>query len=194
MRFKLKKFANIQIIFIGSMVAFDFAFGIIFKNILSPTGIFDLVRIDMVIPVMLMMVTRLMLDRIGTLIIYETAWGVLAVVVLPNAYGLPGLLKIIPAISQGITYDIVMSGMRNMRTGRVYAAAISGGLVSWIVIILMKVGLGIPWVKVTKIVFSFQIVTGILISVAGAYLGILLWERVKDLHLAKRIKCADQLK
>ncbi|MBD3380295.1 MAG: hypothetical protein GF408_07530 [Candidatus Omnitrophica bacterium] len=188
----IKKYSNIQIVFLASMVAFDFAFGMIVKNILAPTGVLDFIRIDMIVPVMLMMTVRLTLDRFGTLILYELAWGMLAVVAMPTAYGLPGLMKLVPAICQGIAYDAVMSGMRNMRTARIYAAAILGGAVSWIAVILMKIAMGVPWATATKIVFSVQVVMGMIVSAAGAYAAILLWERIEGLHLVRRIQCAEQ--
>ena len=183
----MKKFTTTHIIFLASIITFDFAFGMIVKNVLSPTGIFSMIRIDMIVPVMLMMLTRLIIDRFGTLIIYEGMWGVLATVAMPAAFGLPGPLKLIPALAKGITYDLLFSSLRRFKRGRVFGAAIIGGFVATLVVVAVKVMLGLPWARVTQILLSLQILTSILINGIGAYLALLVWKRIQKTHLVKRI-------
>lgn len=183
----MKKFTTIQIIFLASIVTFDFAFGMIVKNVLFPTGIFSIIRIDMIVPVMLMMLTRLIIDKFGTLIIYEGVWGLFATLAMPRAFGLPGPLKLIPALAKGIIYDLLFSCLRRFKQGRVFVAAIIGGYLSTLVRVAVQVMLGMPWAKVTQILWGFKILTGLLIDAIGAYLALLVWKRIQKTHLVKRI-------
>jgi hypothetical protein len=62
-------------VFIGSVVALDFAVGQLSKSLLHASGITNFVRLDMFLPVTLWMLTRLIVDRFGVLTAYQFAWG-----------------------------------------------------------------------------------------------------------------------
>lgn len=182
------RYTSAQIIFLAAVVALDFAFGMVVKNVLSPTGILAVVRVDMAVPVMLMMLTRLMMDRFGTLVIYEGAWGLLSVLAMPGAFGLPGPLKLLPALAQGLTYDTVCTLLKRYRLSRLFVAAILGGLAAMAVMVALKVALGMPWANVTKILFGLQTLTSACINILGAALAVAVWRRIRTLHVVKRLQ------
>ncbi len=181
-------YTTIQIVFLASLIALDFAFGMVAKNLLAPTGITRIIRVDMIVPVLLMMLCRLLLDRWGTLTIYEIAWGLLAVWMMPGAFGLPGFLKLLPAVAQGLAYDTIFSVMRRTPRLRVYVAAVAGGIVGMIVMIALKVAMGLPWQRVTQIVFGVGTLLSVVINVIGAALALVVWHRIADLQLTRRIR------
>jgi hypothetical protein len=183
-----QRFTTTQIIFIAAMVAFDFAFGMVVKTALAPTGILGVVRLDMAVPVMLMMLTRLLVDRFGTLMIYEGAWGLLSVLAMPGAFGLPGPLKLLPALAQGLVYDAVCSSMRRAGHVRLFVAAVTGGLAAMFVMVALKVALGMPWATVTKVLFGVQTVSAAGINLLGAAFAVTVWGRIRDLHAVKRLR------
>ncbi len=187
---KASSFSTVQIVFLASIVALDFAFGMVVKNVLSPTGLLNLVRLDMVFPVVLMMLTRLLIDRRGTLLIYQLAWGMLAVLAMPAAYGLPGFLKLMPAFFQGLAYETAFCGLRRMPRLRVFAAALAGGLVSRAVIMLLRLALGLPWSRAIVLLWGLQALNAALINLLGAALALYLWPRIAATHLAMRIGAA----
>lgn len=181
-------YTHAQLIALASLVALDFAFGMVAKALLAPTGILQIVRVDMIFPVALMMFARLLLDRLGTLTLYEGAWGVLSMLLMPTAFGLPGPLKLLPALAQGLAYDAVFSGIRRWPRGRVLAAAVLGGLAGMGMMVALKLLLGMPWSGVTQILFGVQAVTGVAVSLGGAWLGWLAWSRIRHLQLARRFQ------
>lgn len=182
-----RRFTPIQIVFLASIVALDFAFGMVVKNVLSPTGLLNLVRLDMIFPVMFMMLTRMLIDRFGTLLIYETAWGLLAVIAMPGAFGLPGFLKLLPALCQGLAYEAVFCGLQRMPRLRVFTAAVTGGLVSTAVVMLLRLALGLPWSSALRFLWSLQALVAVLINLLAAGLALRVWPRIAHSHLALRI-------
>ena len=72
-------------VFIGSVVALDFAVGQLSKSLLHASGVTNFVRLDMFLPVVLWMLTRLIIDRFGVLTAYQFAWGTLAIFAFPGA-------------------------------------------------------------------------------------------------------------
>ena len=76
-------------VFIGSVVALDFAIGQLSKSLLHASGVTNFIRVDMFIPVVLWMLTRLIVDRFGVLTAYQFGWGTLAIFAFPGAM-LPG--------------------------------------------------------------------------------------------------------
>lgn len=178
-------FTTRQIVFLAGVVALDFAFGLIVKTALTPTGVLAIVRLDMFFPVMLMLLARLIVDRFGALIVYELAWGALAVVAMPGAFGLPGVLKLAPALAQGAAYDLVCSGARRFPVARLYLAAAAGGLVGSVVVVAAHLALGVPWAKATIALFGAKSALLVLVGLAGAAAAVVVWRRVRDLHLVK---------
>jgi len=172
-------------VFIGSMVALDFATGQLTKSVLQASGVGNFVRLDMFIPVTLWMLTRLIVDRFGVLTAYQFAWGVLAIFAYPSAM-LPGPLKLIPALIQGLLLDAGFSLFRRFPRGRVFVAAIIGGFLSKVVLTLLRVQvLDLPWTKVIQALFAVQALTAILLNAAAAGLALVVWSRIRNLHITR---------
>jgi hypothetical protein len=181
---------QIQTVFLATMIASDFAFGMVVKNLLAPTHILDIIRIDMIVPFMLMLLTRLIVDKFGVLILYEAIWGVLAVIAMPASFGLPGLLKLVPAISMGIILDSLMSVLKNYPKTRVYVSAVIGGFLSTLVFFGFKIMLGMPWNTFIQILFGVQMLTNGVVWFAGAFLTLLVFQRIRDTQMVRRIQVA----
>ncbi|MBD3167264.1 hypothetical protein GF324_11740 [bacterium] len=182
---------NTQIVFLASMIAADFGSGLVIKNLLAPTHILDLIRIDMIVPIVLMLVTRRLLDRFGVLILYETVWGICSVFAMPAAFGLPGLLKLLPAVTQGIILDTLMSLFRRFHRLRFYISALLGGTLSFFAYFGIRLALGYPWNEVIRALFSVQLLTTALVWVAGAALALLVWKQIGSTPLARRLAVAE---
>lgn len=179
--FQERRMGPAQWIFLASMVALDFAFGMVAKPLMQATGIGAYVKVEMMFPAMLWALTRLTLDRFGTSTIYQLTWGGIAIVLMPMAV-LPGPLKLIPMAMQGLFVDAIYSGGRRFGDARVYVAAVGSGVIGSACIALMRVYLGLPWAKATQIVFGFQTLTMMAIHLAGAALGLVVWRRVQGLQ------------
>jgi hypothetical protein len=139
----------------------------------------------MFIPVTLWMLTRLIVDRFGVLMAYQFAWGVLATFAFPGAM-LPGPLKLIPAVIQGLFHDAGFSLFRRFPRGRVFVSAIVGGFLSKVVVMLLRVQvLGLPWTRVTEALFGVQALTSVLVSAAAAGLALVVWSRIRNLQITR---------
>ncbi len=181
----MKELALRHWVFIGSMVALDFAFGLLFKSVLHASGITVFVRLEMAVPVMLWMLTRLIVDRFGVLTSYQLAWATLAIFMFPGAM-LPGPLKLIPALCQGVLHDAAFSLFARFPRGRVFISAIAGGLLSTGMVMLLRVWvLGLPWSTVTKTLFGIQSVTSIIVYAVAAGLALLVWSRIRGLQITR---------
>ncbi len=183
-----KSFTNVQVIFLASIISLDFASGMLIKNVLLPTNVLTVIRLDMIVPVALMMLSRLIIDRFGTLIVYEAMWGALSVAAMPGAFGLPGLLKLAPSLMQGIAYDSFFSSLRRIGALRVYIAAVTGGFISSMVQAALKIMLGIPCSTAAGVLFGTQAFTSVLVNILGSLIALIVWARVRNLHLIKRIQ------
>ena len=177
------RLSTVQTVFLASMIAADFGFGLVVKGLLAPTHVLSVIRVDMVIPIALMLITRRIVDRFGVLILYEGVWGLLAVFAMPRSFGLPGFLKLLPALSQGLILDSFMSLWRNYPRVRFLLSAIIGGLLSSLVSFSLKIALGMPWTQVVQVLFGVQLFTGLLVWAGGAILALLVWGRVEELSL-----------
>lgn len=178
----------IQTIFLGSMITADFAFGLAVKNLLAPTQILQVIRLDMMVPIMLMLVTRMIIDRFGVLILYEGVWGLFSVFAMPAAFGLPGFLKLIPALTQGIILDALMSLLKRSTRPRLIISAVLGGLLSSITFYGLRLALGMPWSKVVQLLFGTQLLTGLIVWASGAVLTWLVWEKIHKTQAVRRIQ------
>jgi hypothetical protein len=175
-------------VFIGSVVALDFAFGQLFKTVLHASGVTNFIRLDMAVPVILWMLTRLIVDRFGVLTAYQFAWGTLAIFAFPGAM-LPGPLKLIPALIQGLLHDAGFSLFRRFPRGRVFISAVAGGFLSKVVLMLLRVQvLGLPWTKVTQALFGIQAITSIVLNAVAAGLALLIWARIRDLQITQTLR------
>ncbi|HTS16148.1 MAG TPA: hypothetical protein VMP11_01100 [Verrucomicrobiae bacterium] len=175
-------------VFIGSMVALDFATGQLSKSLLHASGISNVVRLDMAIPVILWMLTRLIIDRFGVLTAYQFAWGTLAIFAFPGAI-LPGPLKLTPAVIQGLFHDAGFSLFPRLPRARVFISAIVGGFLSKVVVTLLRVQvLHLPWTKVTQTLFGIQAATSVLVSAAAAALALVVWARIRNLQITRMLQ------
>jgi len=179
-----------QTVFIASMIALDFAFGMVMKNLLAPTPIRSIIRIEMVLPVLLLLTTRKVVDRFGVLTLYMTVWGLLAIFAMPNAFGIPGILKLVPAITQGLILDLLMSAFSRWHRTRFIVSAIAGHILSFGTIVLFKLALGMPNNTLVQAFFGIQMGTGILVHLTGALLALVVWERIKHNPIVGRIAFA----
>ena len=167
------------------MVALDFAAGQLAKSILQAPGVGGFIRLDMLIPVTLWMLTRLVVDRFGVLAAYQFAWGMLALFAFPGAI-LPGPLKLIPAVLQGLICDAGFSLLPRCPRARVLVAAGVGALAGKVMIAFLRVQvLGLPWTRVTQTLFGVQALTSVLVSLAAAGLALIVWSRIRHLHLTR---------
>jgi len=175
-------------VFIGSVVALDFAVGQLSKSLLHASGITNFVRLDMFLPVVLWMLTRLIVDRFGVLTAYQFGWGTLAIFAFPGAM-LPGPLKLIPAVIQGLLHDAGFSLFRRFPRGRVFVSAIVGGFLSKVAVMLLRVQvLGLPWTKVTQALFGVQALTSSALDAAAAGLALLIWARIRNLQITRMMR------
>lgn len=178
---------TVQTVFLASMIAADFGFGMVVKNLLLPTHILDIIRLDMVIPITVLLLTRKLVDRFGILSLYEGIWGLFSVFAMPSAFGLPGFVKLIPAISQGIIMDSFMSLFKPFPKIRFLLTSILGGILSTTVYFGLKLALGMPWSTVVKVLFGVQMATNIVVWTISAVIAEVVWKRIKDTDAARRI-------
>ncbi|HTY36210.1 MAG TPA: hypothetical protein VMH23_03815 [Bacteroidota bacterium] len=177
----------LQTVFLGSIITADFAFGLVAKNVLAPTQVLNIIRIDMIVPVMLMLVTRRILDRFGVLILYELVWGTFSVFAMPAAFGLPGLLKILPAVAQGIILDGLMSIFHRMERLQLYVTAGIGGILSSVVLYALKIALGTPWSAVVKLLLGIHMLSNVIIWLSAAWVAQVVWQRIQPLPIVRRL-------
>ncbi len=183
------RLSTAQVVFFASMVALDFAWGMVFKTALQLTAIHTVARLEMVVSVMLMVLTRLMIDRFGTLLAYEVAWGLLAAVFMPAAGGDPGFLKLVPALTQGIVFDALFSLLRRpWPVARAYVAILVGGIVGPVAAMGVRVAMGVPWATATQVLFGISLVTSLVINGAGVYLALLVWKRVEHMQVVTMLR------
>ncbi|MGD9609409.1 MAG: hypothetical protein AB7U59_08380 [Desulfovibrionaceae bacterium] len=186
---KLRSLSTAQVVFFASVVALDFGWGLVFKTALQLTAIHEVARLEMVVSVMLMVIARLMLDRFGTLILYELAWGLLAAVFMPAAGGQPGFLKLVPALTQGIIFDLLFSLLRHpLPVARAYVAILIGGILGPTMGIFFRVAMGMPWATATQALFGVSLVTSLVINGFGVYLALLVWKRISSLELVAMLR------
>ena len=186
---KLRSLSTAQVVFFASVVALDFGWGLVFKTALQLTAIHEVARLEMVVSVMLMVIARLMLDRFGTLILYELAWGLLAAVFMPAAGGQPGFLKLVPALTQGIIFDLLFSLLRHpLPVARAYVAILVGGVLGPTMAIFFRVAMGMPWATATQALFGISLLTSLVINGFGVYLALVVWKRISSLELVAMLR------
>ncbi len=186
---RLRELSTAQVVFFASVVALDFGWGLVFKTALQLTAIHEVARLEMLVPVMLMVIVRFMLDRFGTLILFELAWGLLAAVLMPAAGGQPGFVKLVPALTQGIVFDVLFSLLRrSMPLGRAYVAILVGGILGPSMAVFVRVAMGLPWATATQTLFGISLLTSLLINGFGVYLGLVVWKRISSLELVAMLR------
>ncbi len=188
---KKRGLSTAQVVFFASMVALDFGWGMVFKTALQLTAIHSVARLEMIVSIMLMVLTRLMLDRFGTLIAYELAWGLLAAVFMPAAGGEPGFLKLVPALTQGVVFDALFTLLRRpLPFGRAYVAILVGGLVGPSAAMVVRTAMGMPWATATQYLFGISLVTSLAINGLGVWLALTVWKRINGLQAVAMLRTA----
>lgn len=186
---RLKDLSTAQVVFLASVVALDFAWGLIFKTALQLTAIHEVARLEMVVSVMLMVLVRLMFDRFGTLICFELVWGLLAAVLMPAAGGQPGFMKLVPALTQGIVFDALFSLLQTRwPVARAYVAILVGGLLGPSAAMAVRVAMGVPWATATQTLFGISLLTSLVINGFGVYLAFVVWKRISHLELTAMLR------
>ena len=184
----LKRWTTVQLVFISLMVAADIGIGFIVKPVLGTVGIDQVIRLDLILPTAFHILARLLIDRFGTVLLYEFIWGVIAMLTMPASYAsLPGPAKLIPALINGLVLDSLLQLFKSKPVLRVTLAAVVGGCVSMAALMVVRVTFGFPWSRVVKILLGIQMGTGILVYAAGAILGLKIWQTLKDTYLARTI-------
>ncbi len=181
-------FTTVEILFLSSMIGLDFAYGLVVVPILSAAGILEIIRIDMVIPVMMMLVARLTVDRFGTLIVYEIVWGLLAVMAKPASFGIPGFFKLIPALAYGIILDSLMQLLKNRTYPRLLIAGVVGGMVNTAAFLGVRMLFGMPWSTVVKILLGVNLITVTIVNLIGAHLAFLMWRSLERSGWVQRLR------
>ncbi len=179
-----QRFGTAQVVFLATLVALDFGFGWVAKPLVQALGLGSFLKVEMIPPVMLMLLARLTLDRFGVLIAYEAAWAVVATVVMPGAV-LPGPMKLVPLMLQGLFLDAAFSAFRRWGIWRVFVASVLGGLAGSLCLGGLRVLMGMPWAKSTQVYVGLQLLGSAAVHVAGAALAVLVWRRVRQ-HPALR--------
>jgi hypothetical protein len=170
------------------MVAADIGMGFIVKPVLSVTGIDQVIRLDLILPTAFHILVRLLVDRFGTVLLYELLWGAIAMLTMPTSFAsIPGPAKLIPALINGLVFDSLLQLFKSRPALRVTVAAIVGGCASMAALMVVRVAFGFPWSKVVKILLGVQMGTGIFVFTAGAILGLRVWRSLKDTYLARTI-------
>lgn len=188
---KKRGLTTAQVVFFASMVALDFGWGMVFKTALQLTAIHSVARLEMIVSVMLMVLTRLMLDRFGTLIAYELAWGLLAAVFMPAAGGEPGFIKLVPALTQGVVFDALFTLLRRpLPFGRAYVAILVGGLIGPSAAMFVRTAMGVPWATATQYLFGISLVTSLAINGLGVWLALTVWKRIGGLQAVAMLRTA----
>ena len=130
----------------------------------------------------------LVLDRFCVLNAYQCACGVLAIFAFPGSM-LPGPLKLVAAVIQGVFHDLGFSLLRRFPRGRVFASAVLGGLLSKAVVMVLRVKvLGLPWTGVTQALLGIQTVASILLNCVAAAVALAIWSRIRNLQITRMLR------
>ena len=170
------------------MVAADIGIGFVVKPVLGIAGIDRVIRLDLVLPTAFCILVRLLVDRFGTVLLYELLWGVIAMMAMPTSFAsIPGPFKLIPALINGLVLDSLLQLFKKRPALRVTAAAVIGGTVNTAVLMAVRVAFGFPWSKAVKILLGIQMVTGLFVYAAGAILGLRIFHAIKDTYTARTL-------
>jgi hypothetical protein len=182
------RWTTVQLVFISLMVAADIGMGFVLKPLLGVTGIDRVIRLDLILPTAFHILARLLIDRFGTVLLYELIWGIIAMLTMPTSYAsIPGPVKLIPALINGLALDSLLQLFKRKPALRVTVAAVVGGSVNMAALMAVRVVFGFPWSQVVRILLGIQMVTGAFVYAAGALLGLKIWRTVKDTYLARTI-------
>lgn len=183
----LQRFTTVELVFIATMIAADFGFGVVVKPLLDAAHVTDVIRLDLVVPTMLLLITRLIVDKFGTLVLYEVLIGALAMLAWPQSFGAPGPLKLPLFAAKGFIWDLSMSALRPWLVPRLFVTAIVGEMTSTAAAMGIKILLGLPWVPLTQVLLGVRLVTTVVIGALGAAVALSVWKAVRDTSVVRRI-------
>lgn len=182
-------FTTVEILFLASMIGLDFAYGMVVGPILSAAGVLEIIRVDMIIPVMLMLIARLLVDKFGTLIMYELIWGILAVLARPGSFGgMPAIAKLIPAVAYGVILDCLMELFKNRLYVRLLVAGVIGGIVNQFAFLGIRLVFGLPWSAAVQIFLGINIITNIIVNIIAVQIAFVVWQGIERSGWSKRLK------
>ena len=182
-------FTTVEILFLASLIGLDFAYGIIVGPLLTATGILEIIRVDMIIPIMLMLTARLVVDKFGTLVLYEFVWVILAMLAKPGSFGgIPVFMKLIPALSYGLILDCCMELFKNRLYMRLFLAAVIGGIVNQFVFMWIRILFGLPWSTAVQMILGIKILTTIAVNAIAVHVTYLVWKRVELTGWVRRVR------
>jgi len=181
-------FSTVEILFMASMIGLDFAYGLVVGPLLTATGVLEIIRIDMIVPIMMLLVTRLVVDRFGTLIVYEFVWVTLAILARPGAMGLPGFFKFLPALGYGLILDACMSSVRRPLYLRLIIAGVIGGVVNQFSMLGIRILFGMPWSTAVQALLGINILTTVIINLLAVQLTVLVWRGIERTGWVSRLR------
>jgi hypothetical protein len=182
------RFTTVELLFIAIMIAADFGFGLVVKPLLSATHILEVIRLDMIVPFAMLLITRLVVDKFGTLTIYELIIGILATLMWPTAFGIPGPLKIPLFVMQGLVWDIGMSALRPWLVPRLLATTIVGSLATNVAILGYRLALGLPFAPLVKVIWGVQLISTLAVGIVSVLIALSVWRSIRDLAVVRRMR------
>lgn len=174
----LNNFSTSEIILITTMVAIDISHGIFLKPVMNSTGITNFIKIDMIIPLAIMFLTRKMIDKFGTLIIYEVLWCIASSFIIPFTFDTPGLLKLIPALLFGIVFELLYSFTPKTKSINLWISVIAGNFINKFILLGFKLIMGIPFINIIKAFFMVQLFTSIIVSIIAGFMTLLIYKKL----------------
>jgi hypothetical protein len=107
---------------------------------------------------------------------------------MPTAFGLPGLLKLLPALLNGLILDTLMRLIQKSTIRRFFLTAIAGSLLTSISLWAIKLAMGMPWERFTQLLFSLELLSGIIVWSTGALLALMMWQRLANHEAVLRLQ------
>jgi hypothetical protein len=184
----LTRFTTVELLFIAIVIAADFGFGLVVKPLLGAMHLTDVIRIDLVVPFALVLITRLVVDKFGTLTLYQTLIGILATLMWPDSFGIPGPLKLPLFIMQGLIWDGCMSALRPWLVPRLLVSTILGALGASLAGLGFRLALGLPFAPVVKILWGVQLVSTLVVGGLAVVLTLAVWRSVRELAVVRRMR------
>jgi hypothetical protein len=184
----LQRFTTVELLFIAIMIAADFGFGLVVKPLLGALHLTDIVRFDLIVPFALVLITRLVVDKFGTLILYQTIIGILATLMWPTSFGIPGPLKIPLFVMQGVIWDVCMSVLRPWLVARLLTSTILGSLAASLAALGYRLALGLPFAPLVQVLWGVQLISTLVVGVLAVLLTLAVWRSIRDLAVVRRMR------
>ena len=184
----LSRFTTVELLVIASMVAADFGFGLLVKPLLTAMHLTSVVRLDMILPLAMVLLTRLIVDKFGTLTLYQLLIGILATLAWPESFGLPGPLKLPLFLVQGLIWDGCMSVLRPWLVPRLLVTTLAGAVAASVTGLGLRVALGLPFAPLVKLLWGVQLAGIVLVGLVATALALAVWRSLRHLTVVRRIQ------